>query len=325
MRAIRRILVAVKDPNAASSPVIAKAAQLAQALHAELQLFHAITGTLYFDAYGLCDKSPAQIERETRDEAIDRLEATAARLRRDGLKVTTDAEWDFPAHESILRQAEAWKANLIVAEPHAGYRVAPTLLHLTDWELLRLSAVPVLLVKSSQPYRKPVVLAAVDPSHAFAKPSGLDREILAAGTAVADALSGELHAVHAYLQLPVGLLELDEPTARRLESDSAAVARARFQRALRSADIPLTKQHLVLSSPEEAIRDAARDTHSAIVVMGAVSRSGLKRVFIGNTAERTLDALPCDVLVVKPPGFASQVARKSRGPRRGVVGPMLPV
>jgi universal stress protein E len=44
-----------------------------------------------------------------------------------------------------------------------------------------------------------------------------------------------------------------------------------------------------------------------IVVMGAISRSGLRRIFIGNTAERVLDALSCDVLVVKPPGFKTSV------------------
>jgi universal stress protein E len=33
--------------------------------------------------------------------------------------------------------------------------------------------------------------------------------------------------------------------------------------------------------------------------MGATSRSGLKRIFIGSTAEHVLDSLQCDVLVVK--------------------------
>lgn len=130
-----------------------------------------------------------------------------------------------------------------------------------------------------------------------------------------------LHAVHAYMPLPVGLLEVDPRTARRLEADSTAAARASFERAVRSVGISRTKQHLVLGSPPEAIREVATDTGSAIVVMGAVSRSGLKRLFIGNTAEHTLDALECDVLVVKPEGFASRVAQKSRGARRRVVGP----
>jgi len=39
--------------------------------------------------------------------------------------------------------------------------------------------------------------------------------------------------------------------------------------------------------------------------MGAISRSGLKRIFIGSTAEDVLERLPCDALIVKPPDFAS--------------------
>jgi universal stress protein E len=33
--------------------------------------------------------------------------------------------------------------------------------------------------------------------------------------------------------------------------------------------------------------------------MGAVSRSGLERLLIGNAAQRVLDELKCDVLIVK--------------------------
>jgi universal stress protein E len=44
-----------------------------------------------------------------------------------------------------------------------------------------------------------------------------------------------------------------------------------------------------------------------IVVMGAVSRGRLKNIFIGNTAERVLDHLPCDVLIPKPLNFATDL------------------
>lgn len=45
--------------------------------------------------------------------------------------------------------------------------------------------------------------------------------------------------------------------------------------------------------------------------MGAVSRSALTRLFIGHTAERVIDTLACDVLIVKPAGFKSRVKRAS--------------
>ena len=49
--------------------------------------------------------------------------------------------------------------------------------------------------------------------------------------------------------------------------------------------------------------------------MGAISRSAMKRVIIGNTAERVLGDLPCDVLVVKPARFVTRVSRTRRGVR----------
>jgi len=59
--------------------------------------------------------------------------------------------------------------------------------------------------------------------------------------------------------------------------------------------------------------------------MGALARSGLKRVFIGNTAERVLSALPCDVLVVKPARYRKHIALKSRGMRVIAPPPVFPM
>ena len=49
--------------------------------------------------------------------------------------------------------------------------------------------------------------------------------------------------------------------------------------------------------------------------MGAMSRSGAARLLIGNTAERILDDLACDILVVKPQKFRGKVGRAPRGAR----------
>ena len=41
--------------------------------------------------------------------------------------------------------------------------------------------------------------------------------------------------------------------------------------------------------------------------MGAVSRSRLREVFIGSTAERVLDRLPCDVLVIRSADYREKL------------------
>jgi nucleotide-binding universal stress UspA family protein len=35
--------------------------------------------------------------------------------------------------------------------------------------------------------------------------------------------------------------------------------------------------------------------------MGALARWGLKRAILGSTAEKVLDHLPCDILIVRSP------------------------
>jgi universal stress protein E len=77
--------------------------------------------------------------------------------------------------------------------------------------------------------------------------------------------------------------------------------------------IPRKRQHLSPLPPAEAIAATARAIRSDIVVMGALSRTGFKRMLIGNTAEHVLDTLTCDVLVLKPGAFRNRVPKKSRG------------
>ena len=313
MRRIRRILVAVKDPAAKVLPVLAKAAQLARGLDAELVLFHAIAAPLYLE--GDLAGSRSAIERSTRAACLAQLEVRALRLRSLGISVSVSAEWDYPAYEAILRAASRAGADLIVAEQHAGRHIAAGLLHLTDWELLRLSPLPVLLVKRPGIYRRPLVLAAVDPDQRYAKPERLDRQILKAGSLLAGALRGALHAIHAYSPLPLTAYTrgaLSEGIVRDMQRRSARAAAAKLERLVGPAGIPASRRHLVARHPSDAIEQVAAETRSAVVVMGALARSGLKGLLVGNTAERVLDHLPCDVLVIKPRGFRAKVPRGRR-------------
>lgn len=318
MRAIRRILVAIKDPTARSLPAVEKAAQLAKAFGAQLELFHGISTPLYIDAYSIKETIPT-IEREAKADVLAQLEKIALRLRGRRLKVSVSADWDFPIYEAIIRRATRGRADLVVAERHAGMHVAPGLLHLTDWELLRLSPIPVLLVKTRGTYDRPVLLTAIDPGHAFSKPVSLDTEILDVGSAITAALRGALHVVHAYL--PVGTFGyglVNVNTLERLEAQTKLEAQRHFDKALANSGIPRKNRHLVGQNPVTAITETARKTRSAVVVMGAVSRTGLKRLMIGNTAEGALDYLGCDLLIVKPKHFANRVQRRARGTRIAV-------
>jgi nucleotide-binding universal stress UspA family protein len=44
-----------------------------------------------------------------------------------------------------------------------------------------------------------------------------------------------------------------------------------------------------------------------MIVMGTLARVGIPGLFIGNTAERALDHVDCDILAIKPKGFVTPV------------------
>jgi len=337
MSAIRRILVAVKDMQATSHPAVLKAAQIARACNAQLQLFHALSTPMYADVYALGDQSPEGLERDLRHRALIKLERIADRLRQHSIRVTVMAEWDFPGYEAIIRRALAGKADLIVASRHSGRHTAPWLLRLTDWELVRLSPIPVLLVKNPRAYRHPNVLAAIDPSHTHAKPLQLDKQILRMAQTMSQKMHGKLHAVHADARAPIGSIDGAVPTEaidsglmtprlfkkmdEKMQRLAMRSAKASLTRALRTTRIAAARRYLIASDPINAIVQAARKSGSAIVAMGAVSRSGYRRLLIGNTAERILDELSCDILIVKPQNFHWQVPRTGRGARVMMVAP----
>jgi universal stress protein E len=330
MPAIRCILAAIKDPRARRLAGVRKAARLAQAYGARLALFHALAEPVYVggldgDLSPLYD-NPAAVERAVREAALAQLERMARRLRRTGLEVTVSAEWDFPAYEAIVREACRVKAGLIVAEQHPGRHFAARLLHLNDWELLRLAPMPVLLVKSTRALRRPAILAAVDPDHSYGKPLRLDRQILRAGARLAHALHGVLHAGYAYVPLPLTAFSdgaLSDHEVERVEVHATRAATRKLERTVNGMGIPRSRQHVLGRHPVDAIAQLAASTRAAIVVMGAISRSGIRRLLIGNTAEKLLDRLACDLLIVKPPRLVKAPARTRRGARYLGVQPAI--
>jgi universal stress protein E len=315
MRSIRRILVAVKDPTAAALPAVAKAAQLARAFDAELELFHAIDSPVYMDMLGCAAERALAAERTEREQYLQRLERIAARVRLHTRKVTVAADWDYPAYEAIVRRAAHGGADLIVAGSHSGELHGGPLTTLADRELVWLSPLPVLLVRCPRLYRRPTVLAALDPSQAFAKPAELDEDILQLAAFVSGRLRGALHAAHAYVPRTATKVALATAAGMPVTSRRAEQLKTDLELELRSNHVRDCDGHLLGGRPSAALCDLAQRLRADVVVVGAVARSGAWRLLVGSTAERLLFALPCDLLIVKPSQFVSRVPLEDRGAR----------
>lgn len=319
MKTPRRILFAIKEPESRSHAMVDKVIRIARSLGARLDLFNAISSPVFLDLEIMTGRTLDQLKTETIALQTARLEKLAGRSRKLGVPTSVAVQWDFPPDQAIVRRAKAIKADLIVVECHRGRRHLPWLLHLTDWETLRESPVPVLLLKNTRVWRNPSLLAAVDPAHVRARSAGLDEIITRTTAALARKLRGSFDVAHvnspSLLAFSSGDPAMDAAAMQIGYDEQKQVDRAEFRRFADLLRIPADRRLLVEGQPSVAIPDLARSRGSDVVVMGAVSRSGLQRVFIGNTAERSLDSLSCDVLVVKAPHTEAKVRGKVRGMR----------
>lgn len=323
MTRLRTLLVAVRDPLDPPARALAKAASLARHSGARIELYHAVTALLPGEAARREARraEPRPLLTSITEKRTAQLEHIARSAVLRGLETGCHASWDSPAHEAIVRRAWEVQADLVVAESHAHRFGSRWFLANTDWELIRICPVPLLLAKSERPYDQPRIVVALDPRHAHDKPGNLDRSLLDAARTLARGLDGEVHAAHAYLPLAMLMpAALPMPVPAWVPEEAEDLHRRRvaaaFDRAASRGQVPRARRHLLAGATAPELERLVRRLHARILVMGAVSRSGVRRLFIGSTAERLLDHVSCDVLVVKPQGFRSPVPARRPG-RKG--------
>lgn len=306
MNPIHNILVIV-DPTAQQQTAVAKAAVLAEKFQARLDLF--ICDTKAARNVRLAEhvrKSPNTVFEDDLQRMLDSL---AAPLRQRGIEVTTEMLSADPLHTALLERAKHTCAELVVKDTHHHTVAQRTFLTNTDWELIRGCAVPLLLAKPMPWSPAHRIGAAVDPGHLDDKPRLLDRCILEEAARLAGQLDGQLHVFHAYIPAAVLAASVAMPP---VIVDVPAETLAREQQGqleevlALTADyrLPQTNVHVEAGGVGEVLCRLAQQCQIDVMAMGAVSRSGLKRILIGSTAETVLERLPCDLLVVKSPNFA---------------------
>ncbi|HEX6996083.1 MAG TPA: universal stress protein [Gammaproteobacteria bacterium] len=304
----QRILVVV-DPTAEEQPAVQRAARLAQAYGASLELFvcdydQSLASLPRFDL-----KTAEPARRAVLEGHLAKLDALRAPLAAQGLSVEIDARWARPLHRGIVDKVAEARPMLVVKDTHEHPVLRRTLLSNTDWNLIRACPAPLLLVKPRPLGTTPRVLAAVDPVHEHDKPADLDRAILGFAAELARRLGGALHVLHAFDPAPLYAAAADTPLSMTSVPPPELIAdlEAQHRDALDAlvADFAIDKANVRFEegAPHRAIAEVAEQEQADFVVMGAVSRSGLERIFVGSTAERALDRLPCDLIVVKRPGF----------------------
>jgi len=233
------------------------------------------------------------------------IEDLAKPLRDKGLSVSTEVLEERPIAEGILRYVLNLNPAYLVKGTQYHDAAERAIFVDTDWHLLRSCTCPLWLVKTGKMPDKPIIVATVDPMHSHDKPAALDQIIVDNARRIAASTDGEVHLLHTYHWLKrVGAaanrtfkpirIEVDE-----IEGRMRGEHRKKLDALAAANDIDAAHTHQLPGAAREMIPAFVRSQEANLVVMGALARWGLKRAVIGSTAERVLDQLPCDILLVR--------------------------
>ena len=157
------------------------------------------------------------------------------------------------------------------------------------------------------------IMAAVNVAAHRREEIEMNVKILELATSLARQEDAELHIVHCWTPLAQSVLgttggcPVDE--RRRYDREAKENRFKLLQSYLGRLEIdePTSHIHMLRGEAADQIPRLAEERDVDLIVMGTVARSGIPGFFIGNTAEKILNSVPCSVLAVKPSGFVSPV------------------
>lgn len=296
-------LLVYLDPSENNWPVVTKADQLAQLWQADLVLFSvSFEPALARNAIGLNTQDTGAEQRQRWLAAeTEKLEATAKRLQAEGRTVSVMARWSKDVWTALEEVLNKQSFDLIIKGTHQQSSLQRTLFSSTDWDLMRCSSVPLLLVKD-QPWSEQTfnLTACVDPGEPGSPRDPLNHTILQHAKHWQDTLAGQLKVLHVFDPTPF-LVYMEPPVPDTTEISDALTEQhqSALNDLLLRCDLSTQLGLLEAGSPLRVIPDWVAQSNTHVLILGAQNRAGLNRWLMGHTAEKILDRIGCDILVVK--------------------------
>lgn len=172
--------------------------------------------------------------------------------------------------------------------------IAESMLGSTTLEIMRGCPCPIWAVKPEENERKKIMVGVHFDDKLEDRNKSLIQELLRLTSMFKRATTEELHLVNVVTKAT--------PEARAQNLSDIKELEAQCD----DSDLNVTIE-ILEGDVTKVLPDYARENSIALVMLGMLSRTGLRGFFIGNTAEKILDDLDCSVVTVKPKSFVSPV------------------
>jgi universal stress protein E len=175
----------------------------------------------------------------------------------------------------------------------------------SDWRLLELCPVPLLFTKNTSEYSYQRVMATVDLAKNNDKTKALDIKIIQMSLAIAELYEGEAHICHCYQ--PIGIKLWQSMISAGINSSLINDNFHDYSNSIKDQHQELFDEllseyafdekltHLEAGSVESELPELVKANQIDLLVMGMKNNGK----FIGNTIEKVLDNVECDILSIR--------------------------
>jgi universal stress protein E len=310
----RRVVVDIPNPDAGEQPTLAAAMEIAKDSKIRLCLFHCVYHRDLKQQPGHDDAVIDEARKLLLENRRAKLQELADSARTAEIEVAIELAWAQDPFLELVRVAGAEDVDLVISSTQPRTRWERLRLSNQDWQLIRYCPSSLLLVKPGERKRYARALAAIDPLHADDKPASLDHRILEAAKSMCELYGAKLDVINVVMPVLSAAPTVAEPllATDTVAQEAATEAHKKRAKAL-LAEHALNKAgiNVMVGEPADQIVAFADSLECDLLVMGAVARSALGRLLIGNTAEKVLDAVASDLLIIKPDGVKADTQSNS--------------
>lgn len=298
-------ILVIVEPDNSPKAIVKRAVWVAKLLDCDLELLLGDSSVSVLGDGFLVSNEAREIRRKMRQAQEEMIDDLAEAARKEGISVTTDVLDERPLADAVLTRALDSNPSYVMKGTHYHSVAERAIMVDTDWQLIRACPYPLWLVKAGDFQNEPLIVAAVDPTHEHDKPAALDQAIVEAARFISGAAGGDLHLLHTYERL-IAIGSEANKTLKSMKLPINEIDKRMHKEHREALDAFADKNgfdkkhvHQIPGRTREILPTFARANKADLVVMGALARWGIKRMVLGSTAERVLDHLPCDVLIVR--------------------------
>lgn len=230
--------------------------------------------------------------------AHDALDDLVDRYRERFRHVEAQAIWNPTPWQGAIDAARAFDADVIIRRAHVESRLKEILHTPDDWNLMRHSHIPVMLIQQQPFSEHPPVLAAVDVRDTEHRRQNVN--IVRQAGELARRLGGTVTVISAYpMFMPLGAVQDAAFDYSALRNDMIRQMQQTLADLIEEAALEVEVTYEAVEGAAEAvIAERAKSLGAEMVVVGTAGRESLSALVIGNTSERVIHHTKADLMVV---------------------------